>query len=263
MTHEIVSSTNPIGSRAHGWGSVLPIVRRRRDAESLHLVKQRGALQSESRGCSPRTSELPIGALTRGENLLTDSVLQRGVGNLDRCWFAFLGRCRFEDPVIGKDYAACNVVLQLRNVPGPRMTNQGSHGFLGDGLDGFVHGGRELFDEVPHELRNVSFPFAERWQGDRENIQPVVQIFAEFTVSDHLPQVLVGRRDDANIDPRGTRASYGLELALLEHTEQLGLKLQRQVSDFIEKQRATIRQCKAADGRSESAPRSSPFLSAQ
>src|SRR6266478_1188209 len=143
------------------------------------------------------------------------------------------------------------------------MTNDGSHGFLGDGVDGFVHGGRELFDEVPHELRNISFPFAERWQGDRENIQPVVQIFAEFIVSDHLPQVLVGRRDDANIDPRGTRASYGLELALLEHTEQLGLKLQRQVSDFIEKQRATIRQCKPADVRSEGASESSPFMSEQ
>src|SRR5258708_35158903 len=60
-------------------GSVLQIVRRRRDAESLHLVKQRGALQSESRGCSPRTSELPVGSLTRSENLLTDFVLQRWI----------------------------------------------------------------------------------------------------------------------------------------------------------------------------------------
>jgi hypothetical protein len=42
-----------------------------RDAGALHFAKQRGALQAEPGGCSARTAELPIGALTGGENLLT------------------------------------------------------------------------------------------------------------------------------------------------------------------------------------------------
>src|SRR5258705_4017381 len=80
------------------------------------------------------------------------------------------------------------------------MTNDGAHGFFGDGVDNFVHGGGELFDEVAHKFRNIRFSLAERWQRNRENIQAIVQILSEFTVTDHLPQVLIGRRDDTNID---------------------------------------------------------------
>jgi hypothetical protein len=79
----------------------------------------------------------------------------------------------------------------------------------------FVHGIRKFLDEVLHELRNICFPFAERWQRKRENIQSIVQIFAEFTVADHLAQVPVSRCHDTNIDTRGTRAAYWLKLALL------------------------------------------------
>src|SRR5882757_2135386 len=129
------------------------------------------------------------------------------------------------------------------------MTNDGAHGFFGDGVDHFVHGGGELFDEVAHKLRNIRFSFAERWQRNRENIQAIVQILSEFAVTYHLPQVLIGRRDDTNIDARGTSAAYGLELALLKDTEQLGLKLHWHVADFIQKQCAAVRQRKSADMR--------------
>src|SRR6267154_132972 len=140
------------------------------------------------------------------------------------------------------------------------MTNDGAHGFFGDGVDHFVHGGGELFDEVPYKLRNIRFSFAERWQRNRENIQAIVQILSEFTVTNHLPQVLIGRRDDTNIDARGTGAAYGLELALLEHTEQLRLKLHWHVADFIQKQCAAVRQRKPADVRIDSSGEGSAFV---
>jgi tetratricopeptide (TPR) repeat protein len=57
-----------------------------------------------------------------------------------------------------------------------------------------------------------------------------------------LSQVLVGCSNDTNIDSRCTRAAHGLKLTLLEHAEQLGLKLQWHVSNFVEEQRAAIRQ---------------------
>src|SRR6266404_6753106 len=129
------------------------------------------------------------------------------------------------------------------------MTNDGAHGFVGDRVDQFVHGSGELCDEVPYKFRNIRFSFAERGQRNRKNIQAIIQILPEFTVTDHLPQVLIGRRDDTNIDARGTGAAYSLELALLENTEQLGLKLHWHVSDFIQKQCAAVRQRKSADMR--------------
>lgn len=47
---------------------------------------------------------------------------------------------------------------------------------------------------------------------------------------DHLPKVSIARRDDTNIDPRGTDAAYSLELAFLEYAKKLGLKLPRHIS---------------------------------
>ena len=91
----------------------------RSDAEAFHLVKERGAFQAESGGCSARTAEIPICALTGGEDLLTDFVFQRRVRNLDWSGVAFLGPLRSENAVVGKDYAAGDVVLQLANVSGP------------------------------------------------------------------------------------------------------------------------------------------------
>jgi hypothetical protein len=59
--------------------SLLQMVCWWRNAKALHLVKQRGALQAKSGSCSSRTSELPIGALARGENLSTHLVFKGGV----------------------------------------------------------------------------------------------------------------------------------------------------------------------------------------
>src|SRR4029077_8627557 len=88
----------------------------------------------------------------------------------------------------------------------------------------------------------------------------VVQIFAEFTVASHLLQVLVGCSNDANIDSRCTRAADCLKLTLLKHAEQLGLKLQWHVSDFIEEQSATIRERKAPDTRIDGTVKGSTFV---
>src|SRR5258707_2046686 len=141
------------------------------------------------------------------------------------------------------------------------MTNDGAHGFFGDRVDKFFHGCGKLFEEVPNKLRDISLPFADRRQLKREKIQPVVQILSEFAVADHLPQVSIARHDDTNIDPRGADAAYGLELAFLECAKKLGLKLQRRVSNFVEEQRSTIGQRKAAHVRSNSAGESSPQAS--
>src|SRR5467141_3126395 len=65
------------GCTANGVSLVLPIVRRRPNTKTLHLVKQGGALQAESGGCSSRTSELPIGTLASNEDLSTHLIFQR------------------------------------------------------------------------------------------------------------------------------------------------------------------------------------------
>src|ERR1700722_13475696 len=153
------------------------------------------------------------------------------------------------------------MVLKFANVPGPRVTDDGTHDLLGDCIDEFVHGRSELFNEVLDELPDVLFPFAQRRQGNRKSIQPIVKIFPELTVANHLPQVPVGSDNDADIHLRGTCAADGLEFAFLEYAQQLGLKFQRHISNFIEEQRPAIGKRKAAHVRSDRAGESSPFMS--
>ena len=109
----------------------------------------------------------------------------------------------------------------------------------------------------------ISFSFSR--SGGREigkKIQPIVEVFAEFTVLDHLPQVSIGGGNDANVrDFSGACQADWFELAFLENTEDLRLKFQRHVSNFIEKQRAAIRQREAAKVRIEGPRESSSLMS--
>jgi hypothetical protein len=57
------------------------VVRRSSNTKALHLAKQRGALQAESGGCSSRTTELPIGALTSNEDRFTHLIFKRRIRN--------------------------------------------------------------------------------------------------------------------------------------------------------------------------------------
>src|SRR5258708_233209 len=136
------------------------MVRRPRNTKALHLVKQRGALQAESGGCSARTPELPISTLAGNEDLSTHLIFKRRIRNLWLQRLASLEWPGFEEAVIRKDDAALDVVLQLSNVTGPVMANQGAHGFLRDGFDCFAHGVCEMLNEVFHELGDIGFPFA-------------------------------------------------------------------------------------------------------
>src|SRR6202043_824773 len=81
------------------------------------------------------------------------------------------------------------------------------------------------------------------------------------TILSHSLQVLVGGRNNANIGARCPRAADCLELTLLQDAEQLGLKLQWHVSNFIEEQSAAIRQREAADMRIDGARKGSTFVS--
>src|SRR5258708_36670343 len=63
------------------------------------------------------------------------------------------------------------------------------------------------------------------------------------------------------MEPGGTGAAHSVELAFLEHSKKLGLKLQRHVSNFVEEQRSTIGQRKTAHVRTNSAGESSALVS--
>jgi len=78
-----------------------------------------------------------------------------------------------ESPVRGKDDTTRDVILELANVSGPWMANEGAHDLFRDGIDGFIHRVGVVLHEISDKLRNVRFSFAQRRKGDRENVQAV------------------------------------------------------------------------------------------
>src|SRR5262245_33773706 len=98
-----------------------------------------------------------------------------------------------------------------------------------------------LGEEVPDQVGHVLDALAQRWQPQRNDVEPEEQVLAEQPLLDQNAQVLVGGRDDANIGlDRGAPADRGV-FALLQYAQQSRLRLHRHVADLVEEQRAALR----------------------
>ena len=56
----------------------------------------------------------------------------------------------------------------------------------------------------------------------------------------------MGRRDDADIDWHWAAATEALDFAILQHAEQLDLRAQAELADFVEENRPAARPFKPA-----------------
>ena len=76
---------------------------------------------------------------------------------------------------------------------------------------------------------------------------PVEKILAKSRVFNHLRQlpVRIGKQPCVNLMSAG--AAESLKFLLLQNTQQFRLKFERDVADFIEKERALVRQFRASD----------------
>ena len=67
-----------------------------------------------------------------------------------------------------------------------------------------------------------------------------------MSLPNHLLQILVGGRDDPDVDIDGLGAPHAGDLPLLEHPQQLHLHVQRKIADLIQKDRAAVRRLEEA-----------------
>ncbi len=66
------------------------------------------------------------------------------------------------------------------------------------------------------------------------------KILPERSFANHCIQRTVGGADDADVHRTGSEIADGHDALFLQHAQKLGLKMQAQFGDFIEKQRSTI-----------------------
>ena len=99
----------------------------------------------------------------------------------------------------------------------------------------------QLLQEVLDEQRDVVASLAKCWELDRNDIQPVVEIFAKRPFTDHLREVRVRSGDHADINLDRMRVADAFDLAFLEHAQELGLQPRAHRPDLVEEERAFVR----------------------
>src|SRR5438874_5492238 len=182
--------------------------------------------------------ELPLEALDHA--LLRDAERARTlVGPRGNLRVAKHGGGEVGEPDLGtggEGHGLLEGVLELADVPLPLVRAERPVGIGGECLRLALELRRDRREEVLDEDRHVLHPLAERGQHDRDDVQPVVEILAEAAAPHLALEVLVGRRDDADVHPDGAVAADALELALLQHAQDLGLRLEAHVADLVEQE---------------------------
>src|SRR5438445_13684885 len=86
-----------------------------------------------------------------------------------------------------------------------------------------------LREEMLGERDDVLLALAERRELHREPGQAVVEVLAERSRPDELPQVAVRGADDAHVDAAPTRRTHRPDLACLESAEPPDLQRRREL----------------------------------
>ena len=93
---------------------------------------------------------------------------------------------------------------------------------------------RGVGPEVCREHRNIAGPFAQGRDVDADDVEAEAEIRAEPSGRSFLLEPPVGGRHDPDVDPPRHVLADPPDLAVLEHTQQLGLRARRQFTDLVE-----------------------------
>ena len=138
-------------------------------------------------------------------------------------------------------------VLELADVARPPVVLQ--HGQRGGGhaLHVFAEACVVAREEEAHQLGQVFDAFAQRRDADRDDVDAVVEVFAERPFL-HAPfEIHVGGRHQTELHLDRLVAAHPLDLAFLDRAQQLGLQVELEVADLVEEERAAVRQLELAD----------------
>jgi hypothetical protein len=139
-----------------------------------------------------------------------------------------------------QDHGAFDNVLQLADVPRPGIVLEEFGGAGGEAGELFPQFPVELLQQFEREGHDVFFSLAQRRNEKRDDIEPVVEVFAELAAGHCFFQVGVRGGDKADIDLDGTGSAEPVEGAVLKHAQQLGLHAVRHGRNLVEKERAAM-----------------------
>ena len=123
------------------------------------------------------------------------------------------------------------------------MLLQGEQGLASKKFGFFVFG-IELLQESGGQQGHILPPLPQRWDLQREHVEPIIQIHTKFSALGHGHQIPVSGSDHPNIHGDLFGSAYPAELPLLEHAQQLRLEVEGELANLVQKDGSSVGQLK-------------------
>jgi len=203
------------------------------DAEGL------GGLGHVARGLAQRAGDgLPLVAV--GDPTLgfgqRDAVFGRGRGRGERLEGGKIAGV--DHGLGGEGDGPLDDVLELADVPRPRVRDQGVEGGLSEALGRAAVAGPVLCEEVAGQQGDILGTLPQRRHLDGDDVEAVVEVLAERAGVHAGLWVAVGGGEDADVDVDGGGGADAGDLALLDDPQELDLGAGAELGELVEEDRA-------------------------
>src|ERR1051325_8685384 len=216
------------------------------DADLLHAEAQCIGMQAEPFGGVARSVDAPAAGAQHLLDVRTFYGGQRGVVSVRRLVDFHAVVEERERVARGVNQRAFDDILELPDIARPLPPPQLFHYAVGHAANSVVCQVLMFGDDVPHQLWDVFAAFAQRRQPDWKHAEPIVEILAEHSFANHAPKIAMRGGDDAYVHLLRLRRSEPLERSFLQDAQPLGLQVEGQIADLVEKERAAVRQLESA-----------------
>src|SRR5437016_13845032 len=156
-------------------------------------------------------------------------------------------RIDFQDGSIAEHDGTLDHVLELADVSRPLVGTEMLHRLRRHGTDLLPEVPGEAREEEHDQSRDVGATLAQRWDLDRKHVQPVEETRTEAPRPHRFLEIAIRRGDHPHVHPKRPARPHGFELLLLENAKKLHLRLEGQLADLVEEDRAAIGELEAAD----------------
>src|SRR5439155_16845449 len=131
-------------------------------------------------------------------------------------------------------------VQKLPHIARPGCRNQRRHRIGRQRRRGLAITLRQIAQNVGRQKWDVLAALRQRRQVQRNDVQPVIKIFAETPARPLFLEIAVRGRYHAHVDGYRLSRSDRPHFAFLQHAQQLDLQGQRHVANFVKEQRAAV-----------------------
>ena len=141
----------------------------------------------------------------------------------------------------GHNHAVLHGITQLPNIARPLVTEQAFGGRIGESTHLFFQFFSDDADKLLCHEKDIVTTFPQRRNVYFDNIQPVIQVFTETAFGNGGLYIHIGCGENTGIKTFFLVATNRPDTAFFQGSQQFWLQTEGQITNFIEKQRATAR----------------------